>query len=225
MRRFLPAVAALALALPARADEPKPATAAEINKQIADLQAAVAKKKAEQVKVVEAGRAIEAEGKKGLEAGLKKARAVIETGMKELAPAEKKLAEAKQKVDAARKAADTAAAAAKAAAEKLKAATDPTEAEELRKKVADLEAVLKAKVAEDREARGTAKTIEDKLMADVAVFRAEADRVARAAQAEYKPFAEKAYDALKTATKLQDEIDTAEIQIRKLKAKLEDLKP
>ncbi|MBM3983648.1 MAG: hypothetical protein FJ304_25930 [Planctomycetes bacterium] len=227
MRWIVPALCVLTLTTPATADEPKPAaqTAAEIKKQIADLQTQIAKKKAEHAKVIEGAKAIEAEGKKVIEQGQKKARDIFVAGQKALEPRVAKVKDAQTAAGVAIKAAEDAARAAQAAADKARTATDPAEAEALKKKAAELDAAAKGKLDEARKSAAAAGALNDELNKAAAAVRAEADAAARATDAAARPYIEKVADARKTATKLEDEILAAELNLRKLKFKLEDLEP
>ncbi len=211
MRWLLPTVAALALALPARADEPKPAppTAAEIKKQIADLEAVIKKKEAEFAKGKEEAKKLDDEGKKLAEARDKKLKELFDAADKALAPQKEKAAAVKEKAVKIRKAAKEFADAHNALIAKYKASTDPKEQEELGKKINEEKETFKIKLEELKKAETTAKAAEDEYLKAADVRKAEIDQAARAADVARLPLLKEQTALRSTLTKIQDELDAA----------------
>lgn len=220
---FMSLLGALAVAVATPAEDPKPATAAEIRKQIADLEAVAKKKTAELAKAKDAAKAIDDERKKVAEKELEKLKTLFDASEKVLAPLKEKAVAEKETAIKLRKVAEEAGRAAEVASAKLKAATDPKEVEELKKKAKELETALKAKVDELKKAETVAKGAEATYLKGVEDARADLDRAKRAADDAVKTVQVKAADALKTLNRLQDELDLSAVTIRRLKDKLAEL--
>ena len=226
MCRFM-IVAAFTLAalspVATRAEDPKPATAAELKKQIADLEAAVKKKTDELAKAKDAAKAIDDERKKVAEKEQDKLKAMFDAHEKVLDLLKRQALAERETAIKLRKAAEEAGRVADVASAKLKAASDPKEIEELKKKAKELETALRAKVDELKKAETKAKATEDTYLKGVEDARADLGKAKQAADDAVKTVDAKAADARKVVFQLQDDLDRSAVNILKLKNKLAEL--
>jgi hypothetical protein len=233
-RLFLAAVFALLVAPVVRAEDPKPGPTADERKQIADLKAALVQQIADleaaltknEVELAKAQAAAKVVG--GAHQAVKAAGAAqlkelkIATDKALVAP-RAKAAEAKTTaVKAARAEADTAGAL-DAARAKLKSATDPKEAEELKKTIANLEVALKEKVVGAKKAQTVAQGAEDAYKQAETDASAKLREAANIADTAAQTVAIEAAKANKVVAQITDERDVTEAKIRKLKQRLAQL--
>lgn len=222
MSRFVAAAFALAAVLSAAAEDPKSkeATAAELKKQIADLEAVLKKKTAEFEKVEAEATKLDAERKKLIEARDKKIKELRDAADKALAPQKEKAATEKDKAVKVRKALQEFVDAHNALVKKYKASNDPKEQDVLGKRINEEVEEFKLKVEVLKKADAAAKAADDEYLKAAEGPRAEMDRAARAGDLALLPLMKEQAQLLSVLTKLQDDRDRAALDVRRLKEKL-----